>query len=781
MSLSAGSLAKRAVPYWAVLVTGWYVWSLKIWFMPKIVKWGLPWFGASSAPHLGFFLVRTAGFAAALAVLAAVGAGAGRAVGRWMRLAGGTTSRDLVVGWGAVAVGILGLGLAGCWFTPVMAAVVVPAAAWGVVVLVRRQAWRTGLAPLWRVREFAWPAALLGWLLLLICLAPEVFQDAMRYHLFLPRQFLLAHKFVFVERYFFWSYMGTQHMLNAAALALGGDLAARAVNVALGLGTILAMARIGRIAGLGGADLGLALGLVVAAPGLMLITASAFGEHGCWLPVMLTVEAAMTPRGGRPARLRECTILLALAFSAKYTALFGLAGMAALTAVRADRGAWWESLRRRTGTLLVIFVIPLAAWAGVRWLWTGDPFSPYLAKFGFHTLDSSSRFELKAYYQFMGEIQRAWLAKPDTLLWVPVNFMGAHGGFWEHPGPAIAALALPAVLYFDSLAPAVRMLAAFAAGSAVIWFTVFGGISPHYVMGLAGLWTTGLVGVLGTLPAAHRMVVRNVLACTVFVAALLSFIAGTFRFGPRDVAFGIVSTDYYLRYGLPPRQVNFPLRQELERVAPHRGRVYVLGDDTSYYLAGRVFNDYENGSDPLLWRIARESPGPVRMRIRLRQRGFTHMIYSTRWPDENAAANDEKMRFGPATARRVEAFWRAYARPVAVREADSREGLHGGYAFEFLRAPRREPYDATFSRRLPFLPGAGVLTWAGDRALGEGKAGNAADAYLGWSRSFGGLAILEDRLARVAELEGRRAEAADRRRSARTAGWIVDRRMMELR
>jgi hypothetical protein len=630
-----------------------------------------------------------------------------------------------------------------------MAAVIVPAAAWGTVDLVRRRAWRTGVGPLWRVREFAWPAVLLGWLLLLICLAPEVFQDAMRYHLFLPRQFLLVHKFVFVERYFFWSYMGTQHMLNAAALALGGDLAARAVNVALGLGSLLAVARIGKLAGLGTADLGLALGLAVAAPGLMLITASAFGEHGCWLPVLLAVEAVMTREGGRPARLREGVVLLALAFSAKYTAVFGLVGLAALNAVRDDRRAWGAALVRRRWSLLALFAIPLAGWAGVRWVWTGDPFSPYLAKFGFTTLDSSSKYELKAYYQFMGEIQRAWLAKPDTLLWVPVNFMGAHGGFWEHPGPALPVLALPAVLYFDALAPAVRMLVAFSAGSAVLWFTLFGGISPHYVMGLAGLWTTGLVGVLGALTGVHRVLVRNVLCFTVFVLALLSFIAGTFRFGPRDVAFGIVTPEYYLHYGLPPRSVHYPLRQDLERAAPHRGTVYVLGDDTSYYLGGRVFNDYENGSSPWLWRTAAASAGPVRIRIRVRQRGFTHMIYSTRWPDEGAAAKDERMRFAPATAARVEAFWRAYAKPVAVREADSREGLHGGYAFEFLRLPRREPYDATFSRRLPFLPGAGVLTWAGDRALAEGKVGEARTAYLVWTRSYGGLAILQDRMARV--------------------------------
>ena len=59
-------------------------------------------------------------------------------------------------------------------------------------------------------------------------------------------------------------------------------------------------------------------------------------------------------------------------------------------------------------------------------------------------------------------------------------------------------------------------------------------------------------------------------------------------------------------------------------------------------------------------------------------------------------------------------------------EADGEDGIDGGYAFEFLRFPRPGGYDAGFSRRWPFLPGAGLLTWAGDRELAEGRPAAAA-------------------------------------------------------
>jgi hypothetical protein len=121
----------------------------------------------------------------------------------------------------------------------------------------------------------------------------------------------------------------------------------------------------------------------------------------------------------------------------------------------------------------------------------------------------------------------------------------------------------------------------------------------------------------------------------------------------------------------------------------------------------------------------------------------------------------------------VQEFWRRYAKPVAMREAEVKGVIQAGYAFEFLRAPRGDAYDAGFSRRLPFLPGAGLLTWAGDKALAEGKAAEAARSYGKWTKEYGRLAILQDRLARVARLEGRPGAAAGHVRAARAAGWVV--------
>jgi len=198
----------------------------------------------------------------------------------------------------------------------------------------------------------------------------------------------------------------------------------------------------------------------------------------------------------------------------------------------------------------------------------------------------------------------------------------------------------------------------------------------------------------------------------------------------------------------------------------------VLGDDTSYYLEGRVFVDYENGSDPLLWRLVEQSPDPARVRIRFHQRGITHILYSTRWPDILCEQGDEKFRFDDAVMGRMQEFWRRYAVPVLVRESNSGPVTPGSYVFRLADRPSGSPYCMDFPARLPFLPGTAALVWEGDVALEKGDPARARELYAKQAAKLPSCAILQDRLARIALKRGDRREARGRLDRMAALGWI---------
>ena len=765
-------LWRRGLVWWCFAMVAWYVVSLARWASPGIIKWSLPFFGASSPPDPAVIGGGLAVLAASVAATIVACLGAGRPAARLFRMADAGAGRAIPLGLAVLGTALLGLGLAGLWYRPLLLAVLVPPATGGAVLLVSRGLRLPGgLSGLGSRRELVFPAVLVGWVMLLGCLAPETFQDALRYHLFVPKRFLLEHKFIFMERFFFWSYMGPVQMLYGAALAFGGETAAKGVNLSCGL---LALAALGRVllrAGFDAPTRALALGLAVSAPGLGLITCSAFVEHALGLYSLVALESLVAGGTPRKGALRESLLFLGIAASVKYTALFAAAGVAALVLFPA-RGEAVPAVRRRT--LAVLTAVLLAGWlpwGTVKWAFTGDPVSPILARAGVPTMDSSSGPALEKAYEFAAKAHTRWLSDPGRLFSWPADFSGAHSGFWEHPGPAIPALVPAAVFAFTGLASPLRRLLLFSAGSAGAWLLLFGGVSPHYISGFAGVWAAALVGVLGALPGHARILMTGTLRFTVFFQALISVVAMTYGFGPRDVALGTMGRDEYLMKGLYPAPAHYLARRELEARAPGRGTVWAYGDDQSYYLSGRVRCDYEMGSDPFLWRLASSCRNPAELRKRLGQRGITHLLYSSRFPDMLSQDGELAFRYDGQTLALVQDFWRSYAIPLVYREARGLPFPAVTCAFTLSRVPRREDYDPYLGTRLPFLPGTESMSWRGDEALVLGDPAKAREEYAKGLAEWPGSVILHERMARVMLAAGDRAGADRHLSQMKKAGW----------
>lgn len=768
------ALTGNGLVLWTILVVTGYTGSLAGNLLPDTLRSALPFLAPGTTPDLALFAARAGSLALALLATIVAGLGAGGPLLRFLGLHAGGMLRQAPFGIATAGIALLGLGLVGCWQAPLLLAV--PAAA---VLAGLASPGRGRKAFPWphrvpRLPLFLWLPSLVSlWAVGLVLLAPETFQDPLRYHLFFPKRFLLERKFVFCPDYFFWSYMGPLHMVYAAWMAACGDAGAKAVNAACALLGLAALWRMARIALPDQSGRHLLMALTLTAPGLVLVTGSAFAEHGVSLFVLLAAEALLDARAGARSRLRLAALALGIAGSVKYTAVFGAAGIALMAL--GDRDLRVLLRPRHLARAVAPALLPLLPWLVLRWWWTGDPVSPVLARLGVQSLDAPSRPALDVAYGFTAQAYGKWAADPGSFFCLPIVFAGAHEGFWEHPGPALACLFPLILLPGRRLASAERRIFHFAVGSAGAWVILFGAASPHYVAGLYGGWTLGGLVLLGRTPRIASEVVGNLFRYCVFVQALLAVSAAAQRFQPRDVALGIVTPDRHLEEVLLPRAVHFRIRSALEKAAPSRGVVYDYGDDQSYYLAGRVQPDYEYGSSPLFWRIAAASSGPAELRKRLRQRGWTHEIYTTLWPHLEGRAGRLAFRHDERTLEVVQAFRARYASLVLRLEPVDRGNIGpSSYAYAFLSGPRAGRTAADRTRRIPFLPGAEGITWTGDIALENNRLREADASYREALLRFPRYGVLHDRLARLAFIRG--DPGAARRHLARAAavGWEAD-------
>ena len=759
---------RTMVNIWACLMVILYCSSLYGWIRPETLKFILPSLTRSAWETLG---AKALLLACATGATLAMGFQPGRLATHFLRFGGIHPLRAIPLGWALSGTAIMGLGLAGLLFTPVFIALALIAVASSLPGLVR--ALRKARVPAFPAFNYLFiiPAAAVLWSLLLMLLAPEIFQDPLRYHLFIPKRFNLEHKWFFIDHYFFWSYMGPFHALYGQAMAIAGVPAAKGVNLAAALVNFAALVRIATAIGIPRAWRPVTYAALITQPGLMLITGSVFAEHAMAVYILLALEALLA-LGRAPSRsLREAALFLAIGFNMKFTAVFGLAGLALAAGLPSVRLALAPAVRRGWKPVLATVSAFLLPWFAMKWLFTSDPVSPALAQLGFTTMDSPSRHALKGFYEFATNSVAEFIQSPDRLLIFPFIFSGGHEGFWEHPGPVISALIPLSILVFRNASDAVRVALLYAAGSALAWMVIVGGVSPHYVGALTPLWALALAG--GLLGSGLRKwrIISWFLAFSILFQSLIAVVVVVKGWFPATVAMGELPEDYYLQRFSIPVDINYPIRKRLEEVRPHRGTTYVYGDDTSFYLEGRVFVDYELGNHPLIWEFARESADPARLQIKFRQNGITHILFSTRWPDLLAGDGKVAFIYDRRTLAVMQDFWRRYSRPILVMESEHWLNSSESYVFEVSSAPAGSPYSTDFSKYPPRLPGACGLTWKGDQAWNLGQSENALQLYRKNLDLFPESAILRYRLAILENAFGRKEQSHNLIREMEKSGW----------
>jgi 4-amino-4-deoxy-L-arabinose transferase-like glycosyltransferase len=536
--------------------------------------------------------------AGSVGVLAAVGlvalglAMGGRRLVRWTKVR--TRGADgpflaAAAGLAAASAAALGAGLAGLAFPAVAAAVAAGCAVAGLRGAGRARPALASVPP---------ALVLLAVVPLVAALVPETEIDALVYHLALPADYAAAHKVFLAPGSFLDGYWQGQEMLAWPALALGSEPAARLVSWVAALLLAAASACLARR--LAGPVAGTwAAAVLLATPPIVLAAAHAKNDA---LAAALVGAALVARAGGAaPSRALLAGLLCGAAAAVRPSAALALPALLA-TYVAAPRAL------RACGFAALGMSVPALPWLLRNGLELGNPVFPLLVG-TVPTLGMTGLDRVLA-----DEYLREWSNASPRGIWqgaaaVVTVFGGA--------APAVAAGLFAAPLALR-LAGASRILAVFALAFGACWMAVFPWLGRFALPAALPLAVLG-VARFGAQPRRLGLLGWGSVAGSAVV--LLGLIAG-FP-GPAGCALGLESREGFGRRAWGNW---WEAGRELDRRMAPGERAVAVGEWRAYPTR-RVLTRWI-ADEPVVHEIARESATAARLRVRLRQRRVTHLLYN---------------------------------------------------------------------------------------------------------------------------------------------------------
>ena len=208
-------------------------------------------------------------------------------------------------------------------------------------------------------------------------LSPEVLFDAQVYHLAMPRVYLDAGRFLSFPNNVFTNAPHSMAMVYSYALSLGGAPVAKLLHAACGIGMLVLTAGIGRR--LAGPTVGVLAALLTFATPLMIEhVATAYVDLAMGLAFTAALWAAWHGLATRHAgALRVAGLCLGFYAGIKYTALFGVVGLAlAIAALLVRRRAPLAEWARTAAPFLVGLIVGAGPWLVKNALFVGNPLYP---------------------------------------------------------------------------------------------------------------------------------------------------------------------------------------------------------------------------------------------------------------------------------------------------------------------------------------------------------------------------------------------------------------------
>lgn len=564
-----------------------------------------------------------------LVVLAGIVAIAGELGVRIIRMAriplpGSIESSLVSIGVGMMALsGIaLAMGVAGGYRPWVAYALLLGLAA---VFAIRRSPrgwWRggrlRGTAPLLRLSLGA-----LALFTLFFALTPPTAEDALSYHLAIPRRYIEAKGIVPVPESIYASFPMNQEMLYTLALLLRGPILAQLLHWAMG---IFAVGMVYVLAGerTGGRSGFLGAAIFASAPSVAIVATWAYVDLALVFYVLLALAAFRRHARGAPGWLVLCGAFAGAAAGTKYNgALVGLFLLPVILWRARGEGLDLTGALRRVGVFGGVAALVVSPWLIRNTVYTGNPVFPFLWPiFGGQGWDAERDRVLLEFLKGWGragnELLLPWSLTMDA------DF-GSIRGFDGVIGPTFL-MAIPFILVPLWVARTHRWILVIGWAFAGSWLlltrqirfllpalacfsiVIPGGLVHCFPRPRVGRWARGVLGLgialnLGWVFLAF--VVRN----------------------PLPVALGLESRHRYLERALPGGDYAV-----FRHIAEHL-------DTGSHILFGACGNpgficarDYHADGvveNHTLRLLVREGGDPAGIRRGFRRRGFTHILF--RW------------------------------------------------------------------------------------------------------------------------------------------------------
>ncbi len=485
-------------------------------------------------------------------------------------------------------------------------------------------------------------------------LSPEIFYDALVYHLAVPNFYVIKHGIAPMPYNFYSDMPFTHGMLYGAALLLKGEILAKFVNYGAGIFTVGAVVAMGARysslrAGLWGAAIFYTVGHA------MFSSWSAGTEALLMLFSTLALYAVLNSGDGEKRWFWLAACFCGLAMGVKYTGFFPAVGVMLVY-------AWRErSTPARVARDLALFTLLAAVFVGPwlvkNYIYKGNPVFPFAP--GLFGVDSfSDPQKLKA---FIGQASQMGPLKPLTWLLTPWKVTMGQVGNSEYFSP-VFLLMLPGAFLLSGPAGAALT------GLWIFFLSVWGGWSVSSTMvrflmpayPAAGLIIAYYLFSPGhrELKAALKGVVLVICLTGLYWAGLVFYSQGRWR--PLT---GAVPVEEYLAHTQPTYPYSSYAGDKFmnEKTGPG-SKVLLVGDERSFYLKKDFIVSSVYDKTAIVEYSSAAASGED-LYARLKAAGVTHILLNT--AEAIRLGRDYRMFYWDARARGVfYAFWERHLKEV---------------------------------------------------------------------------------------------------------------------
>ncbi len=417
-------------------------------------------------------------------------------------------------------------------------------------------------------------------------LMPVISFDATCYHLPLASHILEHGSIIYTPFIFNSSFPKNYEILQAIALAIGGDVSASMVSWWFSTWTVLCLAALGNR--IGNLSLGLWAGIAISLTPLWFqLGASPKNEVGMAFGITLLVLAIVMRAPGWVFGL-----VIGWLGGCKYYG-FEIGGIAFIAWIIQNRPGWRSVL-----TCIGVIIIAAGFWyARNAWLFA-DPVYPYyfslISSFGEPRVADAGEYAFDVYSQF------DQFASPTTLIgWITVPFrmlLNSEPNFSERAEYCWKYIGWLAILWPFAVIPIVKrhrnLVGPFVMIllSTLLWVFVHGIIYLRFLTPLLVLmYFFSFLVISDLLPGLNaKPVVSKIATILLCLLAVLHLIGPTAPFRLIDMPLSSDERDYFLTHAI----AGYPIIQELNRLDPPPTVYYLYGEHARHYCDFPVYSGW---------------------------------------------------------------------------------------------------------------------------------------------------------------------------------------------